>query len=63
MAPNGISHFHTVSSPNTNDLMSLLSNAVKDNRKPSAAGFKVVYVGKDKSPLSILEMAPIDGDV
>ena len=52
-----------MSSPNTNALMNLLSNAVKDNRKPSAAGFIAVYVGKDKSPLSILEMAPIDGDV
>ena len=63
MAPDRLSHFHTMSSPNTNALMSLLSDAVKGNRKPSAAGFKIVYVGKDKTPLSILEMAPIDGDV
>ena len=63
MAPDRLSHFHTMSSPNTNALMSLLSDAVKSNRKPSAAGFKIVYVGKDKTPLSILEMAPIDEDV
>ena len=63
MAPDRLSHFHTMSLPNTNALMSLLSDAVKGNRKPSAAGFKIVYVGKDKTPLSILEMAPIDGDV
>ena len=43
--------------------MSLLSDAVKGNRKPTAGGFKFLYVGKDKTPLSILEMAPIDGDV
>ena len=63
MAPDRLSHFHTMSSPNTNALMSLFSDAVKSNRKPSAAGFKIVYVGKDKTPLNILDMAPIDGDV
>ena len=51
-----------MSSPNTNALMTLLTDAVKGNRKPTAAGFKIVYVGKDKTPLSILEMAPIEGD-
>ena len=47
-----------MSSPNTNALMTLLNDAVRGHRKPTAAGFKIVYVGKDKTPLSILEMAP-----
>ena len=42
--------------------MTLLTDAIRGNRKPTAAGFKIVYVGKDKTPLSILEMSPIEGD-
>ena len=51
-----------ISSPNTNVLMALLNDAVRGHHKPTAAGYKIVYVGKDKTPLSILEMAPIEGD-
>ena len=61
MAPEPQSLFHTMSSPNTNALITLLNNAVREP-KPTAAGFKIVYVGKDKYPMSILEMAPVDDD-
>ena len=56
-------HFHTMTSPNTNSLMTLLNNAVRNNPKPATVVFKTVYVGKDKTPLIILEMAPVGGDV
>ena len=61
MAPEPQSLLHTMSSPNTNALITLLNNAVREP-KPTAAGFKIVYVGKDKYPMSILEMAPVDDD-
>ena len=50
-----------MSSPNTNALITLINNAVRDP-KPTAAGFKIVYIGKDKYPMSILEMAPVTED-
>ena len=53
MVPDSHSHFHTMSSPNTNALITLINNAVRDP-KPTAAGFKKFYVGKDKYPMSIL---------
>ena len=62
MAPDRLSHFRTMSSPNINALMTLLTNVVKGNCKPTAVGFKIFCVGKDKTPLSILEMAPIESD-
>ena len=62
MAADRLSHFHTMSLPNTNDVMTLLTDAVRGNHKPVVAEFKIVYVGKDKTPLSILEMVPIEGD-
>ena len=61
MAPDSHSHFHTMSSPNTNALITLINNAVRDPT-PTAAGFKIVYIGKDKYPMSILEMARVDDD-
>ena len=42
--------------------MILLTDAVRGNYKPTTAGFKIVHVGKDKTNLSILEIAPIEGD-
>ena len=62
MASDQLIHFHTMSSPNTNTLMTLLTDTVRGNHKPTAAGFKIVYIGKDKTPLSILEIAPIEGN-
>ena len=61
MTPDSHSHFHTMSSPNTNALITLLNNAVRDPNT-TAAGFKIVYVRKDKYSMSILEMAPVDDD-
>ena len=53
---------HTMSNPNTNALMSLLENAAR-TRKSSAAGFKTIYVGPDKLPISLLQMAPLTSPV
>ena len=61
MAPDSQSLFHTMTSPNTNALMTLLKNAVREP-KPTVARFKILYVGKDKYPMSILEMASVDND-
>ena len=60
MAPDCITLFHTMSNPNTNALMTMLTNAVQKESETTAAGFKIVYIGKDKVPLNILEMTPID---
>ena len=48
-----------MTSPNTNALMTLLKNAVREP-KPTVARFKIFYVGKDTYPMSILEMASVD---
>ena len=53
---------HTMSNPNTKALMSFLENAAS-TRKSSAAGFKTIYVGPDKLPLSVLKMAPLTSPV
>ena len=42
--------------------MSILTEAVIPDTKPTAAGFKTVYVGKDKFPLSVLEIVHINGE-
>ena len=47
---------------NTNVLMSMLNNAVRAETKPAATGFKSVYIGKEKVPMNILEMTPIDSE-
>ena len=62
MSPTRETLYHTMTSPNTNALISLLSDVVRAESKTTDAGFKTVYLGKDKHSLSILEMAPIDGD-
>ena len=59
MAPKRSSLYHTMSNPNTNALMTLLTDAVRDP-KLTAAGFKIIYVGNDKYPLSVLEMTPVE---
>merc|ERR1740124_2175111 len=51
-----------MNSPNTNTLMTLLSDAFRSNPKLTAVGFKITYEGEDKTPISILEMDPIRGD-
>ena len=51
-----------MSNPNTNALMSMLQNAVRADNGPTAAGFKTAYVGKDRFPIMILNMASIDDD-
>ena len=61
MTPDSHSHFHMMSSPNTIALITLLNNAVRDP-KTTAAGFKIVYVGKDKYPMSILKIVPVDNN-
>ena len=61
MALDSQSYFRTMSSPITNAIINLLNNAARDP-KHTAAGFKIVHVGKDKYPMSILEMAPVDND-
>ena len=53
--------YHMMSNPNTNALTSLLNDAVRDP-KVTAAVFKIVYVGKDKYPLGVLEMTPVEAD-
>ena len=60
MAPTSLDLFNrTMSNPNTNTLMSLLENAASI-RKSSAAGFKTIYVGPDKLPLSVLKIPPFN---
>ena len=62
MAPEFCSHYHTMTNPKTNALMSMLQNAVCNDNGLTAAGFKTVYVGKDRFPIMILKMATIDDD-
>ena len=49
-----------MTSPNMNALMTLLNDVVRSDPNPKAAGFKIVYIGKDNISLSILEMAPVE---
>ena len=62
MAPDLRFHYHTMTNPNTNALMSMLQNAVRADNGPTAAGFKTAYVGKDRFPIMILKMASLDDD-
>ena len=61
MAPKQNSLYHTMSNPNTNALVTLLNDAVRDS-KLTAAGFKIIHVGKNNYPLSVLEIAPVEAD-
>ena len=61
MAPDSQPLFHTMTSPNTNAFMTLLNNAIWEP-DPMSAGFKILYVGKYKHPMIILEMASVDND-
>ena len=56
MAPTRKTLYHTMTSPNTNAFMSLLFDAIRVESRPTATGFKIVYLGKDKHPLKILEI-------
>lgn len=51
---------HTMISRNTSAFITLLYDTVKENPKPTAVGFKIVYVDKKSYPLSILEMSHIE---
>lgn len=50
-----------MSSPSTNVRMVILNN-MASNPKPTVADFKIVYVGKDKYHICILEMDLIYND-
>ena len=50
-----------MNSPNNNALMSLINDVVREP-KPTVAGFKIIYVRKDKYLLSALKMGPIDAN-
>jgi len=62
MAPDTVTDFHTMTSPNTNAITILLADVMRAESKPTVDRFKTVYVGKDKFLLSILVMAPIGGE-
>ena len=47
-----------MSNPNTNALMTMLNGAFRKS-KPTAAGFKIVHIGVDRLPVSILDMASL----
>ena len=61
MAPNRLNLFnHTMTNPNINTIISILNGPIQQP-KPTAVGFKIVHIGTNKTPASILGMAPIDG--
>ena len=59
MAPEQTTHFHTISNPNTNALMSILHGALQ-TKTSTAVGFKMIEDGMDKLPVIILEMNSIN---
>ena len=46
---------HPMSNPNTNAIMSMINNSFNYS-KPTATGFKIVHVGVDRLPISILNI-------
>ena len=60
MTPDCRTLFHILSTPNTNAIMSMLQGAT-EQRKPTAVGYKIIFVGSDKLPVSILELARLNG--
>ena len=60
MAPDRKTHFHTMSNPNTNAIISMLRGALQGT-KSTATGFKIVHIGIDKLPVTIRKMAPLNG--
>ena len=40
--------------------MSMLQGAM-DQKNPTAAGYKITHIGSDKLPVSILDIAPLNG--
>ena len=62
MAPNRKTHFHTMVNPNTNTLMSMLHGALTP-KKATASSVKIVEIGTDKYPISVMEIASIDGKI
>ena len=61
MAPDRTIYFHTMSNPNTNTIMSMLQGAM-EQEKITAAGYKIIHVGSDKLPVSILEITLLNGE-
>ena len=57
MAPNPTTQFHAMSNlnPDNNAVLALLRGALQ-TRATTAAGFKTVYVGSDRLPVSFFEM-------
>ena len=62
MAPDRSTLFYTMSNPNTNAVMSMLRNALQP-KETTTTGFKIVHVGTDKIPVSILEMVSLNGKI
>ena len=59
MAPGNMNPFNnTMNNLNTNALMTMLNGAFPQS-KPTAAGFKSVYIGLGMLPISILDMASL----
>ena len=55
MAPKvGNIQYHKVNDPNPNNIILILTGALQKST-PTAAGFKIVHIGTDKLPVSILE--------
>ena len=59
MAPNGTTHFHTMSNSNINALMLMIQGALQP-KNVTVTVFKIVEIGTDKLPVSILEIASIN---
>ena len=53
---------HTMNSPTGTALVSLIHGA-SSPKKSSSAGFKVIPIGLDKLPISILDTTPLTGHV
>ena len=62
MSPNQTIYFHTISNPNTNDIMTMLPGAM-EQKNLTAAGYKIVHIGSDKLPVIILDISPLNGKV
>ena len=49
-----------MSSPNANAIMSIIQGEM-EQKKPTTAGYKIIHIGSDKLPDSILNIAPLNG--
>ena len=60
MVPIRKTHFHTISNPDTNTIISMLHGALQGT-KSTSAGIKIVHIGIDKLHVTISEMDPLNG--